>query len=50
MAGKLENLKQRPSSSEQRFSYPVGMFLAEPDHIREWREEIEFQYDLLSLA
>ena len=50
MAGKLENWQQRPCSSEQRTSYPADMFQAEPVRIHEWREEIEFQYDLLSLA
>ena len=30
-------------------SYPVGILQAELVHILEWREEIEFQYDLLSL-
>ena len=50
MAGKLENWQQRPCSSEQRSSYPVGMFQAESVRIHEWREAIVFQYDLLSLA
>ena len=50
MAGKLESWQQRPCSSEQRSSYPVGIFQAEPVRIHEWMEEIEFQYDLPSLA
>ena len=50
MAGKLEYWQQRPCSSDQRSSYPVGMFQAGPVRIHEWREEIEFQCDLLSLA
>ena len=50
MAGKLENWQQRPCSSDQRSSYPVGMIQARQVRIHEWTEEIEFQYDLLSLA
>ena len=50
MAEKLKNWQQRPCSSDQQSSYPVGMFRIEPVRIHEWMEEIEFQYDLLSLA